>query len=532
MKSGTDLTLKLETATKLLKERISQANPANLLQAIVEACRKACIENVVEIRWTDISFLSRLKDYMLSRTSCFKRTVILTDSCLLELVASLASKFIVRGAIVVAAVDLANKYNLALDLPVIEPDTTDLVKLIQSSTEISEVLEKPVILRLPLFLNYFIGEPAECVYRQECYFNRNWKIKNAWTNLTLCIRDYIDYENEEFSNKYIDERSVELISRSSCEDLVILDRSIYLALPNLANEFGKTDIILINIFNRKSLLNILKSIRISQYKNIYVMSAYGEIIKDFIRCVVNNNTSILLYDVTSDLSKMLCSIAESCANIDEHILLVSLVYKFLNIFRNKDLIVISSLKLPREFSKGYYDTRLLLTVPKTVRDVGDIEIEYCDPISLKVFDESLPPGVSILCIERDPLRLSLRDLIEISNLNRTFIVSIVNNDSVEQISKVLKSLNLKYDILYVSNELVYELSECIMKGSKLIFVVKPSEVRLRVNSELCDRCGDCLEVGCRAITLGDRGVNIDFDKCCKCLACVVVCTRGAISLLG
>jgi len=49
----------------------------------------------------------------------------------------------------------------------------------------------------------------------------------------------------------------------------------------------------------------------------------------------------------------------------------------------------------------------------------------------------------------------------------------------------------------------------------------------------CDHCGRCLEV-CEqnAITLKDKGIHIDRDRCNDCLKCIPVCAPGALRVFG
>lgn len=59
----------------------------------------------------------------------------------------------------------------------------------------------------------------------------------------------------------------------------------------------------------------------------------------------------------------------------------------------------------------------------------------------------------------------------------------------------------------------------------------PSRFAARVDAELCNACGDCLE-RCYfgALTVEDEGARIDAETCMGCGLCQVACTAGAISL--
>jgi Fe-S-cluster-containing hydrogenase component 2 len=59
----------------------------------------------------------------------------------------------------------------------------------------------------------------------------------------------------------------------------------------------------------------------------------------------------------------------------------------------------------------------------------------------------------------------------------------------------------------------------------------PSRFAARIDAELCDSCGDCLE-RCYfgALSMEDAGAVIDAEACMGCGLCQVVCPAGAIAL--
>ena len=54
----------------------------------------------------------------------------------------------------------------------------------------------------------------------------------------------------------------------------------------------------------------------------------------------------------------------------------------------------------------------------------------------------------------------------------------------------------------------------------------------KVNPELCDSCGECVEkCQLEAISIEDEGAVVDLDRCIGCGVCVATCPNNAIALL-
>jgi len=69
--------------------------------------------------------------------------------------------------------------------------------------------------------------------------------------------------------------------------------------------------------------------------------------------------------------------------------------------------------------------------------------------------------------------------------------------------------------------------------NKKLNLCDPSRFVARIDEELCDGCGDCLErcyFGARALEDERNVVVVTEDECMGCGLCQVVCKEGAITL--
>ncbi len=516
--------------SEIIRDKAKKTDVVKLCKTIYEACTKSCIENIVKMTMSDHLELRRARQSTLMNTACFRRTAIITDSCNIEAALLVIDKITIRGGIVIAMIDLKNKIDILTDIPIIEPDTLNLTESIQKSITVSEIIERPVILRIPLFLDFYAGESAECRVREECYFNRNWKLKSAWTSAGMCLKEEFTIDEEKISLRSVIERALDYKVKGSSK-VIIIDRSIYNILSGLENYLKDIDIIIVNMFNRDILSSILSILRAKSYKNIDFVSVYGCLMREFVKVLYDDGLLVNFCDLSYDVDTVRDNLSRMMKVFSEdETLLSSIVYKLLDIFRNYNFVIVSTLRSYVEVSRGYYDTRMVLVIPSSPRDIADIEVEYCDPISLSVLAESLPPGVNVVCVERDIVRFSLRDALSLRSLRGTHVIGIVREDEVGFVCNLLKMLNVRYCVVKVSNDVVYEISKCIDSDSRVILVLKPLGYDIVVDNEYCDRCGECLKAGCGAVSLSEHGVMLRQDSCLGCLACVVLCTRGAIRL--
>lgn len=53
----------------------------------------------------------------------------------------------------------------------------------------------------------------------------------------------------------------------------------------------------------------------------------------------------------------------------------------------------------------------------------------------------------------------------------------------------------------------------------------------KIDVELCEGCGDCVEVcATKAITMVEEKARVAEDECCECVACVDECRQKAIAM--
>jgi indolepyruvate ferredoxin oxidoreductase alpha subunit len=69
----------------------------------------------------------------------------------------------------------------------------------------------------------------------------------------------------------------------------------------------------------------------------------------------------------------------------------------------------------------------------------------------------------------------------------------------------------------------------VIARAPCIMLSRERGVPFAVDAEKCDSCGECVRLGCPAISRGEHSrATIDAAACAGCRQCVQVCKVGAI----
>ncbi len=428
-------------------------------------------------------------------TALFQRFAILCDSYTFRLVYNSIRSIVVRGAVVLIVLDYQDIRDIVHDLDIIYDieNIEEYPKAIAEALDISESIEKVVILRIPIFIKHDSSdreEKLEIYKRNIGLFYRDWKYTYAW--ISSDIR-YID------NNEKIQNRCIRILEIGTGQELIIVDKPLRRFILNGADldkyRFIIPEIYTINKIeniNAKSIITICRRF-IRKYEKYHYIDTY-KLYEKYVEYLRNNITGKVR-------------------------LLLSIPLTLLNLFKDLNILVLSSFKIPNISKTGKYDVRFITKVPENIFDCVDIQVKKIS--ELEIFEDKIPKSINIIYLST---KLDFKDIDNINKLRRTLIITYYDDDIV----KFLKLKDVKYVILDIDNDIIYRIYKAIGKVSIILLKYYPRGVVCRF--EYCDRCGMCSKLMCRAITFQDSQVKIIDELCDRCQACVVACTRGVFSL--
>jgi len=438
-----------------------------------------------------------------SSTSLFQRTLLITDTFTLCRLINYLRRLVIRGGLSILVLDYEDcRDQVPEDQLIIESGGIEIVRDIKKSIDISETLEEPVLVRVPLYsLKEIEDNDTAQYYRSSGLFYRDWKIKYAWITGHLILR-------EDSSN--IREKVMEVIVNGSSPMRIVIDYQLHDLVRDIVPDYTILSPKIYTLTSLKKIVNKESDIVISTSKKVTELSVKRERIDIAYKC----------------LEKYMNYIWEKCSKYLRPLL--TLLYTLLNIYRDKNIIVCSSYLVPVIPSKGKYDMRLVTRVPVNIFDTVDIVLENCVK-SLKLFEDKLPKNFLIICIT--DYKMLITNLNNIPELKSTkFIILVDNLEDMLNIVNMLKMFNIKFMILDINNHIVDSVRKLLETDVKVIIIFRDSSKNLRIVRELCDRCGNCVKIYCKSISISGDGVSIDFQSCTRCQACVIACTREAIQL--
>ncbi|MCL2874159.1 MAG: indolepyruvate ferredoxin oxidoreductase subunit alpha [Defluviitaleaceae bacterium] len=75
-----------------------------------------------------------------------------------------------------------------------------------------------------------------------------------------------------------------------------------------------------------------------------------------------------------------------------------------------------------------------------------------------------------------------------------------------------------------------ELSVIIAKSPCALLKSRPPQPAVKTDNEKCVGCRMCMKIGCPAISMNDKKMNVDSTICTGCKLCIQICKLGAISV--
>ncbi len=445
------------------------------------------------------SIISMLK----AATALFQRTLLITDTSTFCRIISDVKRTVTRGGISVLVLDYGDsRDNIPEDQLIIESTGKEVVRDVKKSIEISESLEEPVIIRLPLYSLIEVKEESiEDYHRTSGLFYRDWKIRHAWITGHLVPRE---------SNLDILNRITQVIVHEASSTRIVVDYQLYEMIRDIVSDYTVISPKIYTLTSLKKIVNRESDIVVSTSKKVTELSVKREYIDIAYKCLEK-----YIDYVWKKNSRYLRP-------------LLTLLYTLLNIYRDQDVIVCSDYIIPVLPSKGKYDIRLVTRVPVNIFDVVDIALEDCIS-SLKIFEDKLPKNFSIICITDD--KMLIRNLDNLLKLDRSRIIILIDDvKRLSEIISVLKLFNIKFMILEINNFIVDNVRKLLKTDVKVIIVLREYSKSLKIVRELCDRCGNCVKIYCDSIRIAEEGVLVNFQSCVRCHACVIACTRGAVQL--
>ncbi|NPA23935.1 MAG: hypothetical protein GXO23_06560 [Crenarchaeota archaeon] len=436
-------------------------------------------------------------------TSLFQRTLIIVDSYTFYRTYNTISRITVRGGIEMLVLDYDDVRD---DVPnnqvILESTGGELPQDILKGIELSETLEEPVIVRAPVYTLNRIGRAlGQALGRESGIFYRDWKTRSAWI-----AGDLITQRVE----STLHDRLLHVISDGSSNQRILIDHQLRNLVKDMLPNYTLLSPKIYTFDSLKKIVNKESDLAISTSRKMIELAHSGEHVNIAVKC----------------LEKYAAYVWQS---VSRHLRpLLSLMFILQNIYRELDMISISKFRIPATPSRGKYDIRLVTRVPSDIFDVVDIVLEQ-GLDALRLFETKLPK--SFLVIYLTDVRDVVESVARLKEIERSRIVTLVDDyATLNEITSILRLLNIRYIILDISNNTVNELRRILETPVNVVILFREKRCIPEISREYCDKCELCIRIGCKSITMSSEGPTIDPSFCEMCHACVLVCTRGAIRL--
>ena len=421
----------------------------------------------------------------------------------------------IRGGFVVVVLEMFNDIRFLAEkigLPCVDYNPRKpLVKYVNIVLDYSEAVELPFILRAPLF-SLAETPTAESVLkriRPRPYFNKHWLRPYRWNILASRVleKSVADHErNIKVLEKLSTELEINEIDEKGTKKTAVVSASCSQEAPE-----NNTVITLgfMNPFPKKILEKYLaqaEEVTVVDSGKLYIKEKIGlteakvkKIEQKYEKICGGCPFPYILYAVHKALSEE-DEVGVICIDMNCYTLVFSTQKPFPENYQ---------IKSTSYFQRDFRDTADIvlsenssINIAKAIAETG-----YQDGPVIAITDlhkaknaGDLPANLYIIAVNTLSEEHSLRKL----PLNL--------DDLVEQLNKIFKTED-----------------SCIAVFDKPCSLASKNSCNsIKIDEELCDKCGECLKLLCEALTLeGDR-IVVKKEYCRNCGYCTEICSRSAL----
>ena len=391
-----------------------------------------------------------------------------------------------------------------------------LTSYVNKALEYSEASELPFILRIPLYSPAHAETETEHVERvsPRPYFNKHWLRPYRWNiiasrTLPKCIEDHkrnikvLEELCEELELNQLEEKDPKKVaivsascSREAPEDETTLILAFMNPLPKKTIE---------ELTAKAEKITIVDSGRLYLKEKIRSDKAtVRKVEKKYEKTCGGCPFPYLLYAIAKALDEI-NEVGVVCTDTNCHVITLSTQQDFPENYQIKSISF---------FQRDFRDIIDIVLSENSAIDIARAiaEAGYQDGPVIAVTDlyrvtqaGKLPPNLYILAVNTLGAKHGYRKLP--SKLD----------DLIEYLAKIFEAEESHIAVLDKPCPLAVKID---------------NNIELKIDEELCDKCGECLKILCEAISLEAGKIVLKEEYCRKCGHCAEICSRNAIVALS
>ncbi len=423
----------------------------------------------------------------------------------------------VRGSLVVFAENPTKRFVKAvvsLDLPYAEvKSVADDFEAVSKLFEVSEAAETPIVVGV-----WGFGELSECVAVERPYrvpsFNKNWHGGQRWVADAFIMRE--DY----LRSRKIGDKVLEALLKDKAFTRIegSGDRPVVVCYGKFCPEQGKVYRLIVLNPRPK---DVLENVR-SSADNVEVVDPYGVL-------------GVVESTVQSQYEDKVCygcpalyvaySIAKWCRESSD-----------VNIVVSDETLIYKHAKTVKDYFKPNYMVKSVGFEIEKFSDAVDVLVGESTALqtALGIVLAGYRDGrVAVVVEDRHAIR-GLPEIAKLASLGATVII-LERSGLAESVRKLLTALGVEVKVPKFSEpyEALAAIRSVLEEGGVVLieraYKSLEGKAKVEVDASKCDRCGDCMLVPCKALSVSEEGIpRVDTSKCSGCGLCAAVCTRGAI----